>query len=519
MPRNYQVERDGVIRRWYGGNPQPRNPRPSRTWTKGTITQSDCLGIPIPVNSPFFVLGHCMAWKYGLNRDGYGTLTIDGRQELAHRAVFIQTQGIIPEGMQINHLCNRPYCVQPSHLYAGSKQDNRDDSRIFSQHELMNAPWALHWPGEVRNGDPLLQRLRESSRYDGREPWEPVEQPPQLPLEEFSCPRHDFAITMQGGESRICRICEISEFDQERADSDGTWLIIAEFCPASQTVTPIFDKIANSEFVGDSRLETRPRAYRREGQPFWQGSHNLRNCRCAYCTQDRRTFRDALDPLLTKEESAILDISDRLEPLITTALQEASADMMEAWARKLGMIGEQVLSLREHIRGCPNSTSELTRKSRTIESDFAYLLFALGQFQERAEMLDDQGFQQVMMRWATVRMRDEDEEDVFLSVLPAADETAERMALAWETEADGLIRPYLENRPGLHEDTRFLARMLAKKHIFEHLRYELLGRNSSTEQRPHPHRGCAASIRETGQVEPFPNDFEEGKGYRPEQNA
>ena len=56
MPRNYQVERDGVIRRWYGGNPQPRNPRPSRTWTEGTITQSDCLGIPIPVNSPFFVL-------------------------------------------------------------------------------------------------------------------------------------------------------------------------------------------------------------------------------------------------------------------------------------------------------------------------------------------------------------------------------------------------------------------------------------------------------------------------------
>ena len=218
MPRNYQVERDGVIRRWYGGNSQPRNPRPSRTWTEGTITQSDCLGIPIPVNSPFFLLGHCMAWKYGLNRDGYGTLTIDGRQELAHRAVFIQTQGTIPEGMQINHLCNRPYCVQPSHLYAGSKQDNRDDSRIFSQHELMNAPRALHWPGEVRNGDPLLQRLRESSRHDGREPWEPVEQPPQLPLEEFSCPRHDFAITMQGGESRICRICEISEWGEERAD-------------------------------------------------------------------------------------------------------------------------------------------------------------------------------------------------------------------------------------------------------------------------------------------------------------
>ena len=519
MPRDYQVERDGVIRRWYGGNPQPRNPRPSRTWTEGTITQADCLGIPIPVNSPFFVLGHCMAWKYGLNRDGYGTLTIDGRQELAHRAVFIQTQGTIPEGMQINHLCNRPYCVQPSHLYAGSKQDNKDDSRIFNDPGLINAPSAMHFPGHGEAKDPLVRRLRQRDGYWGLESWEPVEQPPQLPLEEFTCPGHDFAITMQGGDARICRICETSEFDQERADGIGTFELIAEMCPTSQTVAAIFEKITNSEFVGESHLETRRRAHRREHQPFWEGSHDLRNCGCAYCTQDRRTFRDALDPLLTKEESEILDISDRLEPLITTALQEASADMMEAWARKLGMIGEQVLSLREHIRGCPNSTSELTRKSRTIESDFAYLSFALGQFQNRAEMLDDQGFQQVMMRWDTVRMRDEDEEDIFRSVLPAADETAERIALAWEEEADGLMRPYLENKPGLHEDIRFMARMLAKKHIFEYLRYELLGRNSSTEQRPHPHRGCAASIRETGQVEPFPNDFEEGKGYRPEQNA
>ena len=47
--------------------------------------------------------------------------------------------------------------------------------------------------------------------------------------------------------------------------------------------------------------------------------------------------------------------------------------------------------------------------------------------------------------------------------------------------------------------------------IFELLRYELLVRNSSTEQRPHPHSGCAASIKEIGQAEPFPMEFQEGK--------
>ena len=342
---------------------------------------------------------------------------------------------------------------------------------------------------------------------------EPVEQPPQLPLEEFTCPNHDFAITMRGGESRICRICEISEFDQERADGDGTWLLVAKICPASQTVDPILEKSGNSEFLGESHLETRRRAYRRECQSFWEGSHNLRNCGCVYCTQDRRTFREAVDPLLTREESDILDICDRMEPQVTGALHDASSDMMDALAREQGRGEEQTRALREHLKDCCNTKENLNSTARTIESDLAYLLYALGRFQDREEILKDPGFEMVMLRWDCVSLRDEDEEDFFQTVLPSADETAERVALAWEREADGLMRPYLETKPELHQGVGFLARLLAKKHIFELLRYELLGRNSSSEQRPHPHSGCLASIRETGRVEPFPMDFEEGKGY------
>ena len=120
--------------------PATQEPKAEQDLGRRTRHADGLPGHPMQVNSPFFIQGHCLVWKYNLNRDGYGYLTIDGEQWLAHRTVFIQTQGTIPEGMQINHLCNRPYCVQPSHLYAGSKQDNRDDFRIFSDHELMNAP-------------------------------------------------------------------------------------------------------------------------------------------------------------------------------------------------------------------------------------------------------------------------------------------------------------------------------------------------------------------------------------------
>ena len=146
-------------------------------------------------------------------------MRVGGRQDKAHREVYRQTRGEIPEGRQINHLCNRPYCVQPSHLYAGDVQDNRDDSRIFNEPNLMHAPWVIQWPSSGTQADRLLQRLREVNRYENVEPWEPIEHPTQTPLEEFTCPGHDFAITMFGNRERICRICEATEMKEEWEDA------------------------------------------------------------------------------------------------------------------------------------------------------------------------------------------------------------------------------------------------------------------------------------------------------------
>ena len=501
------------MQRWYGGNSQTKNPRPSRT-ENNPITPADCLGIPMQVNAPFHAFGYCMVWKYSLNKGGYGTVTIDGKPVLAHRASFTQTRGPIPAGRQINHLCNRPYCVQPSHLYAGTGQDNRDDSQIFAKEELLHAPWIMHWPELPNVENPLLQRLRESTRYDGTEPWEPVVHPPQKPLEEFTCPKHDFAIPMFGGMCRICRICEASEVD-ERFDELGLPSLIKELCPASQTVTPIFEKTWASEFVGESHRETRRKAHHRNRQGLGMGTHDLRTCGCGYCTQDRRVFRAAIQPLLTGNESMLLDICDGLEPPITAALQEASADMMEAWGKAVGLKGEQVQVLREHHKDCTNTQAELTRAARTLEGELAYLLYAIGEFSNLEDMFGDEFFRQSMSRWTIARLRKADREALERVVLPAAETTATSIMLAWDKESDELTSPYLDSNPELCRAIRLLAEVLTQKQAFEHLSYELLGRNSSTKQEPHPHNGCAASIMKTGRVESFPMEFEEGMGYTP----
>ncbi|MYF79057.1 MAG: HNH endonuclease [Chloroflexi bacterium] len=513
MSRDYHVERDAIIRRWYGNNPQPRNPRPCRDWAGGPITPADCLGIPMQVNSPFRPFGHCMVWKYGLNRDGYGTLTVEGKQVLAHRAAFIQTRGYIPEGMQVNHLCNRPYCVQPSHLYAGTTQDNKDDSLIFGRERLLHAPWILLSPGRTEINDPLLLRLLESNRYDGTEPWQPVVQPAQMPLEEFNCPQHDFAITMFSGETKICRICEVSEVEEETLDEFGTPSLIAEICPASQTVLSILEKIVASGFVEESHRETRQRAYHRSRQGFGVGSHDLRTCVCDYCARDRAVFRAAIRSQLTTEESALLDICDRLEPHITAILEEASGGMTEEWGKAARLSDEQAQALKRHHKDCANTKAELVRASRALEGEFGFLLYAISTFNNREDILEDETFRLIMSRWSFIRVRQEDEKPIQDTILLAVDEAVNKMALAWERETDEMTKPYLESKPELHQGVRLLAQLLARKRVFEHLRYELLGRNSFGEQYPHPHSYCAASIRATGRVQRFPREFEEGIGY------
>lgn len=68
MARDYRRERDALVRRFYGAPPPARNPRPRRPWSEpDTISRQDGYGLPAPVNSPYHLYGHCIAWAYGLN--------------------------------------------------------------------------------------------------------------------------------------------------------------------------------------------------------------------------------------------------------------------------------------------------------------------------------------------------------------------------------------------------------------------------------------------------------------------
>ncbi len=55
---------------------------------------------------------------------GYGTLSWQGTTRYAHRVVYELLVGVIPVGMEVDHLCRTRHCVNPKHLEPVTRKVN-----------------------------------------------------------------------------------------------------------------------------------------------------------------------------------------------------------------------------------------------------------------------------------------------------------------------------------------------------------------------------------------------------------
>lgn len=109
--------------------------------------------LPARISSKFTKddLSSCWEWHAAVCEKGravYGLVHYEGKIRMAHRVIYELLVGPIPEGLQLDHLCQNGRCVNPEHLEPVTSKENH--LRRF-------------YPvGKRVKVDPLLDELRNS---------------------------------------------------------------------------------------------------------------------------------------------------------------------------------------------------------------------------------------------------------------------------------------------------------------------------------------------------------------------
>lgn len=114
----------------------------------------------------------CWLWFEGAASKGYGVMRWNGKLRYVTRLSLMAYTGELPEGRFACHRCNVPSCVNPDHLYWGSRENNAQDAVSkgrAGRYPVADTAWGVEGKGDgakVRQTEITAAYLRSVLHYD-----------------------------------------------------------------------------------------------------------------------------------------------------------------------------------------------------------------------------------------------------------------------------------------------------------------------------------------------------------------
>ena len=74
--------------------------------------------------------GQCWVWLGASSGKGYGRVRVHRKLYMAHRLSLMLIGVVIPDDMDVDHLCRRASCVNPKHLEVVTRSENTRRGRL-----------------------------------------------------------------------------------------------------------------------------------------------------------------------------------------------------------------------------------------------------------------------------------------------------------------------------------------------------------------------------------------------------